>query len=217
MNNAEYWDHRYKKGIGPGSGSKGRLAAFKLKVVQDIVDTYKVKSIADVGCGDGSQLMALKVDEYKGFDVSNWAIARAIVAAGLRSKWEYFEMDEEAVTEPNQADMAVSLDVIPFLDEKHFKRHLDMLFHLSRRYVLIYAPNRDAKGLRLASHMHFRQFVPVVKELFKLAPVFHVPNEHPAEQIRGRIKPDTSFAEFYLFDMESKKRKRRTKNERTTQ
>lgn len=209
---ASYWDKRYEQGIGAGAGSKGRLAAFKLKAVQDIVDAYDIKSVADVGCGDGAQMRNLRVKQYRGFDVSEVAIDLATAGAKIQPPdWMYQVMSEDAVSESGIVDMAMSIDVLFHLDETMYKRHLDMLFHLSRRYVLIYAPNHDGKGLELASHMFFREFVPTVKELFKLDPVLHVENEFPPEPVKGRVKSDTSFADFYLFDLESKKR--RTKDD----
>lgn len=203
-----YWNGRYESGAGAGSGSRGRLAEFKLEVVQGLVDKYKVESVVDVGCGDGGQLSELSVKSYLGLDPSPVAVDKACLyrVDTDASSWEYEVFSEEIVMSGNAHDMAISLDVLMHLDEEAYRKHVEMLFHLSKRYVLIYAPNRLANGMKLAPHMFFREWVGEIKDHFGIDPIEHVPNKYPAKD-NSSSRNDVSFSEFYLFDIPSKKKK----------
>lgn len=198
---AKYWNERYKSGLGAGAGSRGRLYEFKLKTVQQFVDDLKVGSVLDLGCGDGSQLMSLNVKSYLGYDISDVAIDSAsILATEARV---YSKMTERAAARRSIADMAISLDVLLHLDEAAAKSHIKLLFHLAKRYVLIYAPNRTGEGIRLAGHMHFWEFVPHIKEEYGLDPGVVVKNDYPVTG--GNPTGNTSYCDFYLFDMKQDK------------
>lgn len=208
-----YWNARYKDGSAPGAGSRGRLKAFKLDTVQKIVTDYKIGSVVDVGCGDGAQLRELTVGQYRGIDPSeaaiDLAIASAIDAGKKVPQWMYHVMDEEALAAGRIADMAVSLDVLFHLPDAMYEPHLEILFGLAKKYVLIYAPNRCGDKLRLASHMFFREFVKDVKRMFGVEPILHIANPYPP--VPGSSGNDTSYSDFYLFEVE--KPKRRTKKD----
>lgn len=201
--NTAYWDQRWGAGTGLGDGSRGRLAEFKLTTVQNMVDRLNVKSVVDVGCGDGSQLASLKVSGYRGLDISERAIE--IASKHTEANRLYSVMDEDAIGAEEIADMSISLDVIIHLDTDALCSHLDLLFHLSRRYVLIYSANHTGDGLALASHMHFTEFVSCIEERYGLTPIEHVLNAYPAVFRKGRIQPGTSFCDFYLYDKKPKK------------
>lgn len=207
---ADFWDRRYASGIGPGGGSRGRLYEFKLKTVQDIVNRYGVKSVLDLGCGDGTQLQSLQVGHYRGIDISPVAIESA--SAFSNDTRFYQVMSEAAVSDGQVCDMAVSLDVLFHLDDDRAHDHIGMLFHLSRRYVLIYAPNRDKGDLRLADHMFFREFLPCVRDRFGLEPLETIQNPFPADH---RFLQDTSFCNFYLFEKVTTGRKKGPQKPRT--
>lgn len=189
MSTAEYWNKRYADGTGPGGGSKGDLYAFKLETVQKIVDKYKVKSVVDYGCGDGSQLAELKVKEYTGTDVSKVAISKAKQYAGKGRKY--------SSDMPAPHEMAISLDVIPHLPDGEFEEYMENLFALAEKYVLIYAGNRTAGDLKLEDHMHFRVFTEWIEQNTEAEQIEHIPNVYPAE----KPGPLVSFAEFFLFKL----------------
>lgn len=201
MNTPKYWDDRYKTGLGAGNGSRGRLYEFKLEQVQKIVDDYKVKSVVDVGCADGNQMMSLKVGKYTGLDISPVAIS---IAEGLSSESRtYSVIDAKSTAKSKIADMAISLDVIMHLPDDQYQAHLDLLFRLAKKYVLIYAPNMDGEGMRLASHMCFHEFVQDIKEVQGLEPILTIPNLYPV--VGGAAANNTSYSEFYLFEKRNKK------------
>ena len=198
MESAKYWNDRYRSGVGAGAGSRGRLYEFKLRTVQDIVNRYKVKSVVDVGCGDGGQLMSLEVAKYHGLDISTIAIEAASSYATKNRIYQIIEPD--TIAKGKVADMAISLDVIQHLPDDQFEAHIDLLFRLAKKYVLIYAPNHSGEGLKLASHMYFRESdgwidIAVNHGFFESERLF---NEYPAD---ARLLPDTSFSEFFLYEM----------------
>lgn len=200
-NTPEYWDDRYRTGVGAGNGSRGRLYEFKLNTVQNIVDDFGIESVVDVGCGDGTQMMSLRVKKYTGLDISPTAID---IASRLSGKGRnYFIMNEDSTAKGKIADMAVSLDVVFHLPDDQYQAHIDLLFRLAKRYVLIYAPNHSGEGIRLASHMHFHEFVPDIKEKFGLDPILRIEQPYPVE---GAPANNTSYCEFYLFDMKQEPR-----------
>lgn len=189
MNTLQYWDARYKDGAGAGSGSKGDLYAFKLETVQKLVNKYKVASVVDYGCGDGRQLAELKVKEYFGLDISPTAIEKAQEHAGKGRKY--------STKMPDAQEMAVSLDVIPHLPDGEFEAYMTNLFALAEKYVLIYAPNRTADGLRLEAHMHFRRFTDWIEANTEAEQIEHIKNRYPAE----KPGPGVSYSEFFLFEL----------------
>ena len=202
--NASYWDNRYKTGVGAGSGSRGPLYEFKLRTVQDIVDKYSVKSVVDVGCGDGGQMMGLKVESYMGLDISPVAIESAQSFASESRLYQV--ISAESTAEGKTSDMAISLDVIQHLEDDQFAVHMDLLFRLAKKYVLIYAPNHDGAGIKLADHMRFRFFHKYIAENFKSAKHdMVVLNEYPANpQNPSSI---TSFSDFYLYEIDGKRKR----------
>ena len=51
----EYWENRYKNNETSGDGSYGKLALFKSSIINNFIKDYNIKSILDLGCGDGNQ------------------------------------------------------------------------------------------------------------------------------------------------------------------
>ena len=208
MNTPKYWNERYETGVGAGDGSRGILLHFKLAKVQEIVDKYKIKSVIDIGCGDGRQLSGLEVGKYIGLDISNSAIDKA--SAFTDKNREYFILNEDTTAKGDQADMAISLDVIQHLPDEQYEAHINLLFRLAKRYVLIYGPNRTGEGIKLASHMFFRKFVQDVVKKHKIEPILIINNDYPVE---GDPKPGRSYSDFYLFDKKNGKREETTESD----
>lgn len=187
----EYWNKRYEAGT-TFAGSTGRLLDFKFGVVQDVVNKYKIKSVIDLGCGFPAVLAALDVGRYTGVEISDYALSELEEHASETKTFKYLK----ALRKADAADMAVSLDVIQFVPDDEYTAHLDLLFSMGKKYVLIYGPNQTGSGLQLADHMHFREFLPYIKEKYGLEPAHIIANDYPADyrNMRG-----TSFSSFYLF------------------
>ncbi len=56
FSSAAYWEHRYQQGRTSGSGSRGRLAAFKAGFINRLVAGNRVDDVIDMGGGDGELL-----------------------------------------------------------------------------------------------------------------------------------------------------------------
>src|SRR5690349_10767553 len=57
---SNYWESRYARGGNSGPGSYGRLAAWKAEFLNDFVRDNEVKSVVELGCGDGNQLRLMR-------------------------------------------------------------------------------------------------------------------------------------------------------------
>ena len=128
---ADYWERRYVSGGTSGHGSYGRLAEFKAEVVNNFIREHGVKSIIELGCGDGNQLNLAKYPAYIGLDISAKAVAMCKEQFyGDKSK-KFFLHDssfDDTVIE-HEMDLALSLDVIYHLVEDHiYYAYLENLF-----------------------------------------------------------------------------------------
>ena len=56
---AQYWQARYASGGDSGNGSKGELALFKARVINDFIESYKPSGVIDFGCGNGDMTAML--------------------------------------------------------------------------------------------------------------------------------------------------------------
>jgi hypothetical protein len=153
---AAYWENRYSAGGNSGVGSYERLAEFKASVVNRFTAMHDVRTVIEFGCGDGNQLRFMELPAYIGFDVSNAAIIRC---------QELFQKDEtksfRLMSQYNgeRADLGLSLDVIYHLVEDNiFERYMQMLFHSSIRFVIVYASNFDDNSGKDGSHIRHRKF-----------------------------------------------------------
>jgi hypothetical protein len=50
-----YWEERYSQGGNSGSGSYAKFAEFKAEVLNDLVQQNAIRSVIELGCGDGNQ------------------------------------------------------------------------------------------------------------------------------------------------------------------
>lgn len=153
---AAFWESTYRQGATSGPGSYGRLAEFKAEVLNDFVRNNKIQTVIEFGCGDGAQLQLAKYPEYVGVDVARTSIKRcsSLFAddAGKR-----FYLADALPKDIGLFDLALSLDVIYHLVENSvFDRYMRRLFSRSRRYVVIYSSNYDARTH--ATHVRHRKF-----------------------------------------------------------
>src|SRR5215813_11444495 len=153
---ASFWDSVYRHGGTSGPGSYGRLAEFKAEILNDFVQTRKVRTVVEFGCGDGAQLSLAKYPEYVGVDVSPAPVSLcSSLFASDRNK-RFFHVGALPAN-LGTFDLALSLDVIYHLvEDRIFEEYMRRLFSFSRRYVVIYASNYDAWTLAL--HVRHRNF-----------------------------------------------------------
>src|SRR5260370_13730689 len=71
---ALFWEQSYARGATSGSGSYGTLAEGKGRFLNELVREHAVRSVIELGCGDGNQLSLAEYPSYIGLDVSRTAI-----------------------------------------------------------------------------------------------------------------------------------------------
>jgi SAM-dependent methyltransferase len=194
-----YWQWRYRIGGTSGAGSRGRLAAFKAEIVNRVIAANQIRSVIDLGCGDGVQMSMIGADaqgpHYLGVDVSPEALAMCLALGGGNRRFLLYE-DFAAATPAHTADLAISMDVIYHLtDDAVYHHYLDDLFACAERMVLIYASNVNA--IPPDTHVRHRCFTDTIKHRF---PDWRLAAMQPNRFKFDPTQPEqTSFADFYLF------------------
>jgi SAM-dependent methyltransferase len=191
---SRYWDSRYAKGGNSGTGSYGDLAAFKARILNEFVARKNIKSIAELGCGDGNQLLLSQYPRYVGYDVSSNAIKRCKNLFSQDSSKRFVLLDGE-YRGCGQAEVSLSLDVIYHLVEDDvYEQHMKMLFAAASRYVVIYSDNTESR--RDWIHVRHRRFSDwIERHCPEWVLAEHIPNEFP-------WKPDAqmgSWADFWIY------------------
>lgn len=190
---AAYWRGRYAAGGDSGTGSYGKFAQFKARVLNAHFAEQGITKAIEFGSGDGNQLKLLVIDDYLGVDIS----ADAITAC--KRSFEHvpgrrFVLADEYRGE--QAECALSLDVIYHLvEDAAFEAYMRQLFAAATRSVVIYSSDRDADkadGLHVR-HRRFTAWVERHQPGWTLQR--HLPNEYP---FRGDYLSGT-FADFYFY------------------
>ena len=132
---------------------------------------------------------------YVGIDVSPTAIlkCRSMFAEDSTKR---FILDTQI--DDLSADLVLSCDVLYHLiEEKVYNTYIRKLFELSRKYVIIYAADRDLKH---SAHVQFRRFTPYIEqEIPGWRLINHLPNRYPQIQI-GRDNNTTSPSDFYIYE-----------------
>jgi len=113
LDNAEFWNQRYRRfpQLGAGPGSRGYAASYKNALVKQVTIQHNIRSIIDIGCGDLCWLdqELLEGCSYVGLDISTVAIERAKAAyPSLR-----FAV-HDVTTQPVgvESDLVVSFDLL---------------------------------------------------------------------------------------------------------
>lgn len=191
-----YWESRYEKGHGSGSGSHGELAKFKAKVINNFFRIHKVKSVIDYGCGDGTQLSLLYPPEYVGIDVSATAV-KICKEKYFGDNMKTFFLDKKFFEAPQKAELVLSLDVIfHLIEDEVFENYMKNLFNLSDKYCLIYSSNINLSSE--ASHVRHRCFTEWVEDNIKGWELFGIRyNDFPYKKIKNTKL--SSFSDFYFY------------------
>lgn len=193
-----YWERRYKSGGDSGSGSHGRLAAFKADVINSFIKENNIECVIEYGCGDGSQLSLANYPQYIGLDVSHKAIELCKKRFSLDNSKKFLVLDPKFYQKNLDvplSNLSLSLDVIYHLIEYEvFHQYMSYLFNSSEKYVIIYSSNHDE-----TQHYHekARKFT---KWIDKHAPdwrlVQKINNPYPYDPSNS---DNTSKSDFYIF------------------
>ena len=194
LNSSEYWESRYIQGGDSGLGSFGLLAVNKSKFMMEIVTSHEIKSVIDLGCGDGNQLEHFdfcNVD-YFGYDVSQFIIDK--VREKYHESYNYkFSSDFSEIVEFNSRmstpSMVISFDVLYHLvQDATYYDYLRKIEILNPDFILIYSTNFDQGSDKY--HVRHRKFTRDFSSCF--------PEYSLLSLIHSPVHPDTS-ADFYLF------------------
>lgn len=191
----DYWEKRYQSGGNSGGGSYDHLAKFKAETLNDFVKSHDVKSVIELGSGDGNQLIYANYPSYIGFDISETAIKMAqntFKDDQTKMFLTYDQLNEQ------RADLSLSLDVIYHLVEDHiFEEYLRNLFKTSDRFVIIYSSNQDEQVEKIQSkHVRHRTFTTWIdKNIEGWQLIKKIPNKYPYD---GDYEK-SSFADFYIY------------------
>ena len=180
----KYWNDRYLKGNDSGSGSYGILAKFKADIINDFNEKNKIKSLIDYGVGDGNQLTLMNTKDmtYTGIDVSEHIISKCKQTFQDDTTKTFMHVND--MHSEIQADVVLSCDVIYHLIEEHvYKEYMENLFSMSKKYVIIYAPNINYNE---AVHVEKREFIEYIFDNY--------PNFNLVKRINGNIG-----CPFYIF------------------
>ena len=200
----DYWENRYKAGRDSGAGSYGRLAKYKADFLNEFVKQHNIKSVLELGCGDGNQLSLFQFPSYVGIDISDEIVEKnkeTYQDDPTRNFYTYSEFENINET----FDLVLSLDVVYHLsnDQVYFD-YIQTLFERSKRYVIIYSNDvtQTPLGINLAAgYIQCRKFSTDVENNFPEWKLIHkVNNQYPYSP----ITPDeSSFADFFIYEKNS--------------
>jgi len=192
---SSYWEERYARGGASGVGSYGKFAEFKAEVINGFVAQRGVRSVIELGCGDGNQLALARYPEYLGLDVSEAAVDLCRRRFASDPSKRFAPMSRYA---GEQADLALSLDVIYHLvEDRVFEDYMRVLFAAARRHVIVYSSDTEDGAERAAPHVRHRHFSRwVERNLPGWRLLERIPNRHP---YRGDYR-EGSFSDFFIYE-----------------
>ncbi len=196
-----WWEQRYLLGGNSGQGSYGVLAEFKAKTLNKFVEEFKVQSLVEFGCGDGSQLTLANYPRYVGLDVSQKAVTickEKFINDQSKKFFVYDPYTFDEKTDQLKAETALSLDVIYHLvEDQVYSTYLKHLFGAGIKYVIIYATDKNKLGRFYERHVRHRNFTKDIAVHFpnwKL--IKKIKNKYPAEEGRTEASP----ADFFIYE-----------------
>lgn len=197
-NSRDYWENRYLRKSNSGSGSYGRLAVYKAKILNNFVYEKSIKSVTEFGCGDGNQLKLANYPNYTGYDISKKAISicQNMFVNDKTKQFKYYDSKTFSIDEIDTAELVLSLDVIYHLIEDDvFEDHMSALFMTSNKYVIIYSSNYND---HFVSHVKCREFTKWINEnvISEWEEIEIINNEYP---FSPKDPNNTSMSDFYIF------------------
>jgi trans-aconitate methyltransferase len=191
FNSKQYWEDRYLSGRNSGAGSYGHLAEYKSIFLTDFIEEHNIKSMVEMGCGDGNNLKI--TSEYNpdlqviGVDVSHKAIE---LCKEKMSQHTFIHKDEYDYA---TKDLVVSLDVIYHLiEDEVYLDYLESLVKINPKYIIIYSPDFDND--KYAEHVRARKFSDNEILTNKYELMLHHPNDYSSREY-----DDGSFADWYIY------------------
>jgi SAM-dependent methyltransferase len=186
-----HWQRHYEHGGDSGPGSYGEYATYKANLINQVVRERSIRSIIELGCGDGNQLGYLKVDQYIGLDISKIAIKRCVARYGGDPTRSFIWYNQDYFHDPLRAlsaDCAMSLDVIfHLIEDDVFFRYMQTLFNCGRRFVMIYGWDEEEKQ---------RHHVSVRVRKYSAYIAANIPNFRVALHVAKQGR----FSDFYLYE-----------------
>uniref|UniRef100_A0A6C0JAA5 Glycosyltransferase 2-like domain-containing protein n=1 Tax=viral metagenome TaxID=1070528 RepID=A0A6C0JAA5_9ZZZZ len=180
----KYWNNRYINGGNSGAGSYNKLSNFKADIINNFIKKNEIKSVVDYGVGDGNQLKLFNTEKliYTGIDVSKFIISKCKEEFKNDKTKRFIHSDN--IDNELKGELVLSCDVIYHLiEEQVYKEYMEKLFLMSKKYVIIYAPNLNYNE---AVHVKKREFV---EYIFNNYIIFNL-----VERIKGNIG-----CPFYIF------------------
>ena len=192
----KYWEHRYRSGGNSGAGSYDHLAEYKAMVINKFAADRDIKSVIELGCGDGNQLSYFHFDHYIGYDVSSTAIDICRKKFRNDPSKEFYTMD---YYKQRTANLVLSLDVIYHLvEDETFNEYMIKLFESSSKFIIIYSSNSETHENNGVSkhvvHRKFTDWIDLNRPEFKL--IEHTPNKYPFDG----DPLHSSYADFYFYE-----------------
>lgn len=195
---ASFWDERYAAGGNSGAGSYNELAEFKAAILNQFVKQHNIKSVIELGCGDGNQLKLATYPQYLGIDVSPVAIqtCQTLFQNDFTKQFKLMSAYKQ-----EKAELSLSLDVVYHLiEDTVFDSYMNKLFDAASRFVIVYASNTEAQISSWAPHVRHRKFTTWI-ETWRNDWLLqqHIPNVYPFKKNRQGSDEPSSFADFYIF------------------
>jgi len=167
----KYWENRYATGGNSGAGSYGMEAAIKANIINAWINQYDMRSVNEIGCGDGNNLLLYDIKtSYTGFDLSKTAVAICNEKTRkIKNSLKYYFTNEEDDMDYD-ADLCLLLDVWYHLtDEEVFNKLCHTLFVKGNwKYIIAYNMDSDSQftenGTAFAPHLKNREFLSKVQE-----------------------------------------------------
>jgi hypothetical protein len=141
----KYWDSRYSLAHSLGSGSQGRNLQYKVKIIEEIVSSYKICTIVDIGCGEAPYLDKLKFDSYLGVDASDVVIQMNRERYQGSTSIKFVCLEEFNSNPRPSSDLVISSEVIFCLKKEEISEHIGLIDSIQSPYILIFNKLRQTR------------------------------------------------------------------------
>ena len=198
FNSGNFWEKNYSEGGNSGTGSYNKLAEFKAEIVRTILKEHSIKTIIEIGCGDGNQLSLIDYEDYTGVYVSKTIIEKNKIKFKDKTNFKFFNTDQRDMYSNKKYDMSISMDVIfHLLEQDTFENYMNDLFNFSKKLVVIYSSNHE-EYTKWPEYRH-RNFTKFVADNFSSWELIkYIPNKYP--YIIGK-EDTTSCSDFYIYSL----------------
>lgn len=196
-NSRSFWQERYERRGTSGAGSFGRLAQAKADFLNSFVAERGIRSVLEMGCGDGNQLALANYPYFVGADVAPAAIATCRARFAADPTKRFIVAGEESLP---TCDLAISLDVIYHLVEDDvFDRYMEDLLAHSSKFVVLYTSDSDVwvPDRIEPAHIRHRPIQRWMTGQDRWNFLERIRNQYPW---KAEDQDNTSFADFYIYE-----------------